>query len=193
MTLFVFTEEPSIQPIFNSLIPKLNPEARFEIRTHQGKQDLRHAIRTTIPVIAKRPEVKILVAIDQDQEDCTNLKKAIVDDLNNARIEAPYRVVIVCRQLENWFLGDMEAIQSAFPRFNPEAHRRKSHFRSVDLIKNAPHLLKSIIPEFSKTTKLPKLATAEKISRHLTPTNNTSASFLHCVQAMALLLASPSS
>ena len=95
---------------------------------------------------------------------------------------------IVCRELESWFLGDLQAIQKAYPRFNPEHHQTKSDFRNVDKIVNANKYLLKIIPEYSDRDNLPKLEVSESISKYFDLAKNTSNSFNQTLSAINRLV-----
>lgn len=158
----------------------------FQVHSHQGKQDLEHAIKTTVPSISKIPGARILVVRDQDSGDCKKVKKQLLR-LIGKRVESPTLVRIVCRELEAWFLGDLQAVSEAYPRVKAKANINKADFRDVDNIQHANKFLLAIIPEYKNRESLPKLEVAESITPYLDLKNNSSASFNHFVSGVEKL------
>jgi hypothetical protein len=69
--LHVFTEEESARRVFDIILPKILPDGiYFKVYSHQGKNDLEKALRTTLPTISKIPGSRILITRDQDSADC---------------------------------------------------------------------------------------------------------------------------
>lgn len=186
--LHIFVEEPSAKIVLDVILPKIIPDnSLFQVHSHQGKQDLEHAIKTTVPSISKIPGARILIVRDQDSEDCRKVKKHLIKIIGK-KSESPTLVRIVCRELEAWFLGDLSAVSQAYPRVKPKAHNNKADFRNVDTIQNASEFLMAIIPEYKNRESLPKLEISESIAPHLDLKNNSSTSFKHFVSGVEKLL-----
>jgi hypothetical protein len=99
-----------------------------------------------------------------------------------------YKIRIVCKELESWFLGDLSAIEKAFPRFKKESCIEKAKMRDVDKIKGKPSdFLLRIIPDFKDRKKLPKLEFSKKVAPFLDISNNSSHSFNHTINAIKQL------
>jgi hypothetical protein len=77
---------------------------------------------------------------------------------------------IPCRELEAWYLGDMKAIEQAYPKFNASKFQNKEKFRNPDHCR-ASSELKKIIPTFQKGTA------AKEIPKYMSIERNTSESF----------------
>lgn len=186
--LHVFTEEESAKILFDAILPKLLPEGVFfNVYKHQGKQDLERSLRTTLPSISKIPGSRILITRDQDSADCKDIKNRI-NEIAFEYCQCPYLIRIVCHELESWFLGDLNAIKSVFPRFNQEAYRNKAELRIVDRVVSPNEYLLKIIPEYSGRAYLPKLETAEKISPYLDLDKNNSTSFNNSISGIKRLV-----
>lgn len=184
--LHIFTEEPSIKEVFDNIIPKIVPGLNFSIYPHQGKQDLEKGLKNTLPSISKMPGAKILITRDQDNDNCIELKNYL-NEIVKEKCSCDYKIRIVCRELEAWFLGDMLAIDDAYLRFNSQQYKNKSEYRNVDnIVKPSQQLLK-IIPEYSKYESLPKIELANRVSHFLTIEANQSSSFQQTVSAIKLL------
>lgn len=187
ISLHVFTEEPSIKVLLEALFPSmLGRTVNYRIYPHQGKQDLEKALRTTIPSISRIPGARIIVARDQDSADCKDLKMQI-DKVLSANCKCPYKIRIVCNELESWYLGDLIAVEKAYSRFRSETYRSKAEFRDVDsIIRPSDYLLK-LLPDYNANKYLPKIEVAEKISKFLDIERNTSKSFYHFFHAAKTL------
>lgn len=182
--LHIFTEEPSIKIVFDIILPKILPEGdHFQVYPHQGKQDLEKALSKTVPTISRIPGSRILITRDQDSGDCKEIKQHLqgIAELN---CQCAFAVRIVCRELEAWYLGDMNAIEEAFPRFRAAGHQHKSDYRNVDTLQSPNKTLLRIIPEYANKDYLPKLETAEKIAPFLNVNNNSSESFKQTIKAI---------
>jgi hypothetical protein len=187
MTLFIFTEEKSLEICLNNLLPKIisNHFNKVKIRAHSGKEDLKKALKSTIPTISKVENVRILITIDQDKEDCRKLKEDIKKIIGeNCRCE--FKIRIICKELESWFFGDLEALATAYPRLKIEKYYNKTKFKNVDLIeKPSKELVKILEKIYNK--KFSKTELCEKISPNLDLLRNTSDSFKQAIQAIKIL------
>ena len=104
---------------------------------------------------------------DNDGSNCKELKQKL-DDLA-APTGKPFKVRVVCQQLESWFLGDHQAVKSAFPRcrFTNETEK----YRDPDKMTNAADEIAKLTGDYSKVGR------ASLIAPHLEPTRNVSRSF----------------
>jgi len=187
--LHIFTEEPSLKKVFEIILPKILPvDYYYRIYSHQGKQDLEAALTKTMPSISKIPGAKILITRDQDNEDCKGLK-AYLNKIIINNCHCDYLVRIVCRELEAWYLGDLLAIETAYPRFKANSISSKASLRTVDSIHKPSKYLLNVIPELGNKERLPKLETAEKIAPFLDIDRNKSESFKQTIQAIKSLAA----
>jgi hypothetical protein len=185
MTLYVLAEEPSIQPVLERMITSVAPTITTEIRWFQGKHELEHLLQGITLSISKKPHSAILVTRDQDEEDCKLLKQRLLGKMRHRTSNS--RVRIVCRELEAWFLGDLQAIEMAYPRSKATKYRNKSELRNVDTLPHPSQYLKKIIPDFAKLPYLPKREVAQKIAPYLNLERNKSVSFSWTVKAIQQL------
>ncbi|MER0440873.1 DUF4276 family protein [Emticicia sp. W12TSBA100-4] len=175
MRIEFLLEEPSMENVLNEILPKILPKgfilnSNCFLRPHQGKSDLRKSIPNKVRAFSHSPEeVKIVILHDQDSNDCKELKRQI-EDLCLQNGHCPVLIRIVCRELESWYLGDMDAIQQIYPRFKANNYKRVAKFRNPDIC-NASDELKKIIPDFQKGYA------SREISKHLNIEENQSESF----------------
>jgi hypothetical protein len=185
MTLYVLAEEPSIQPVLERMITSIAPTITTEIRWFQGKHELEHLLQGITLSISKMPHSAILVTRDQDEEDCKLLKQRLLGKMRHRTSNS--RIRIVCRELEAWFLGDLQAVEMAYPRSKATKYQNKSELRDVDTLPQPSQYLKKIIPDFAKLPYLPKIKAAKKIAPYLNLQNNQSKSFQWTLQAIKAL------
>jgi len=187
-TLFILTEELSIKNVFDIVLPQILPQdVVCRVLVHQGKNDLEKVLAERIASLSRIDGAKILITMDQDNNDCKQLKQKLVN-LINEKCVCDYKIRIVCKELESWLLGDLSAIEKAFPRFKKEACIEKAQMKDVDKIKEKPtEFLLRIIPDFKDRKKLPKLEISKKIAPFLDIANNSSISFNHTINAIKQL------
>jgi hypothetical protein len=190
--LFILVEEISIKPILEKIISQIevkfgNP-ILFKVIPHQGKQDLENSLSKTLPTLSKQPDSSILIIRDQDSGNCQLIKGNISNIIQNAQVSVKYKIRIACTEMENWLLGDLNAINSAFPRFVVNKYASKTEFRTdVDSIVNPVSKMIKIIPEYKGKKHIPKVENARKISMYLNIENNLSKSFNQTVLAIQYL------
>ncbi len=140
------------------------------IRSFEGKQDLQRSLPKKVKVLSNWHEpVGLIVLQDQDSSDCSTLKNKLMQIIQSNG-EIPYLIRIVCRELESWYIGDMEAIKKAYPKFKSEKYINQAKFRNPDIL-NAADELSKLLPEFQKVTS------ASKIAQHINIETNKSDSF----------------
>ncbi len=116
---------------------------------------------------------------DQDSADCKILKaKLLGEAFPNGEPNLPLLIRIVCKELEAWYWGDMDAIEQAYPRFRASNYRNKAKYRNPDALANAKEELKKILPE------LAQISTAQKIAPFMNLEQNSSSSFNHFLNGL---------
>ncbi len=172
-------EEPSMENCLIEILPQILPQG-YELnvncflRPHQGKSDLKKSIPSKIKTFSNfyLPS-KIIIVQDQDSNDCKKLKQHILD-LCEQNGNCPVMVRISCRELENWYLGDMDAIEKVYPKFKARSHRYRSKFRNVDNCFGSQELFR-IIDGFQKGFA------SKNIPKHMDIDSNRSTSFKHFI------------
>ena len=149
------------------------------IRVHRGKSDLQKSIPKKMRAYAHYPyPVKVLIIHDQDSNDCVRLKAELMALCGITTI--PFMVRIACRELENWYLGQLTAIEKAYPETKASSSINKKKYRNPDLLHGADELNKM-------TRNFSKMQAAREISRYIEIDNNTSSSFNHAIKAIRQL------
>jgi len=147
MIIFL-VEEYSMRKFLEGILPRLGfTEPTFEVKHHRGKEDLIRNLNKIIPTLSKRAR-QIILVVDQDKEDCKELKKKVVEKMQNCACD--YKIRVACYELEAWFLGDMDAIAESSPQFKPKSFQNKEKYRNVDGIEKPSEVIKKIVPRWEK-------------------------------------------
>lgn len=176
----ILVEEPSVAEVLRGLLPSVLHEGwlldeNCFIRPHEGKQALQQSLPRKISSMGKKDiRVGIMVLQDQDSSDCVELKQKLISLCNSSmprNSSVPYKVRIVCHELEAWYMGDLDALEMTFPRFHAQKYRNRALFRNPDACLNPKRELKKILGDY------PQIATAREMALHMNVERNRSASF----------------
>ncbi len=150
------------------LLPRLVPGLDFLCVSHDGKSDLEKSLASKLRSW-RTPHARFVVMRDQNGEDCHSVK-AKLDDLcaRGGRPDSLARVV--CRELEAWYVGDVDALAKAYPdtarRIRTSLGKRR--FRDPDNVSQPARALAKLIPAFQKriaARAMGKLLSRENRSR----------------------------
>ena len=126
------------------LLPRILPDdyrldENVFIRPHNGKSDLRKSLRNKAGDFHRYPSpVRLLVGHDQDANDCYELKRTIIRDIeDHRRASFPVCVRIACRELENWYLGSLEEVERLYPRSRASQLVDRRKYRNPDGVSGA--------------------------------------------------------
>ena len=167
--LIFLLEEPSMQVLLEGLLPRLFPEASFLCVPHAGKADLERSIRNTLRNW-RIPGDRFVVVRDSDGADCIEVKERIRQLCHSGRRDDTL-IRIVCQELEAWYLGDPDAMATAFGDNALRRIRDRSRYRQPDSIAKPSHVVERIVGGYGKT------AGARLMAQHLTRQGNRSHSF----------------
>jgi DNA polymerase III alpha subunit len=135
-----------------------------------GKQDLeKQLVRKLRGWLA--PDSVFLILRDQDAEDCDKVKRRLVD-LCQVAGKPSALVRIACHELESFYLGDLNAVETGLGISNIAKQQMNAMFRNPDKIINPSS-------ELAKLTKdnYQKINGTRRIAPHLSLENNRSRSF----------------
>jgi len=187
MRIEFLLEEYSMKVFLENLLPRILPEniklnEHYFLRSHEGKSDLKKSIPHKIRAFNNlNIPVGIVILQDQDSNDCILLKKELQSLCEPKCNNLKYLIRIVCRELESWYLGDMDTLQMAYPKFNSKKYKNKAKFRNPDNL-NSYDEIKRIIPLFQKVEG------ARIISPIITIENNKSTSFGQFVNGLSIFI-----
>ena len=180
--LVFMLEEESAMHFLERLLPAVLPSrVSYLCIPHQGKEHL----RKSIPIKLKQwlaPNAFFVILHDQDNHpDCKQLKRELQALCAGSR-HAPL-IRIICRELEAWYFGDLDAVQKAFPEFKAAGYKRRARFRNPDSIVKPSDHLQRMVKGFTKRKA------AISIPRHMAIDKNTSSSFKHVISGLRKVIA----
>jgi hypothetical protein len=187
MHIEFLVEEPSMQAALDNLLPRLLPlDTTYRIIVFEGKPGLLKRLPDRLRAYAHwlPPEYRIVVLVDEDRQDCHELKRQLEAAARQAGLStktsggARFQVLnrIVIEELEAWFLGDLEALRQAYPGLPASLERR---FPDPDAVNGGTwETLERLLQRcgyFQGGYR--KLEAASAISAHMNPERNRSKSF----------------
>jgi hypothetical protein len=183
--LEILTEEPSMEYFLRGLLPRILPkeyvlDENCFIRPHEGKSHLQKSIPIKMRAYARYPyPVKVLIVHDQDSNDCKVLKNKLIELAGVSKI--PCLVRIACRELENWYIGDFEAVEKIYPEIRAEQQFKKAKFKDSDSVFGA-HEIGLLTKNFGK------IHAARLLGEIINIQANTSPSFQQFISGLSKLL-----
>ena len=197
MHIKFFLEEPSAEEALRHILRKiLSPDVICIFHVFEGKDDMLEEL----PKHLKgdqwiRNNGRIIVLVDEDREDCHELKAHLERAAHEAGFVTKSRAApnedfqivnrIAIEELEAWFFGDVEALHAAYPRI-PKNLQSKAKYRDPDAIQGGTsealeHLL---IQKNYYRGRIPKPTVAQNIAQHMQPSRNRSKSFQVFVEGL---------
>lgn len=181
-TLVFFLEEPSAQEMLEGLLPKILPkdiDRKFIV--FEGKQDLAKNIERKLRSW-RTPNCVFLIMLDQDSGDCKRLKKTLLQNCQNAS-KSPSLVRIACRELESFYLGDLQAVESGLKIPSLNQKQQKEKFRHPDRLENPANELINLTKGIYQ-----KISGSRAIAPHLDINNIRSRSFSVLIKGIKKLM-----
>ena len=192
MIVELLLEERSAEVALTNLIPKIRGDVQINARVFQGKPDLLGKLPARLAAYSKRltKDLRIVVLIDEDREDCIALKQELEDVASSIGLTTAstymsygysfFHVLnrIAVEELEAWFFGDVDAIVAAYPKV-PMTLGDRARYRIPDAIRGGTaEALERVFKEAGYYRGgLPKIETARNISKYMDPNRNRSKSF----------------
>ncbi|MEQ1804334.1 MAG: DUF4276 family protein [Burkholderiaceae bacterium] len=175
--LVFLLEEESAKAMLQELLPRfLDPGVHPRLIAFEGKQDLEKQIVKRMRGYAN-PNARFIVLRDQDSApDCRKIKAKLKRLCANAGRAAVTLVRIACRELEAFYLADLQAVESALGLSGLLRHQNAARFRDVDRVENPSH-------ELTRLTKgaYQKVSGSRRLGQHLSIDNERSASFRNLI------------
>ena len=185
MFLEVLVEDASTEEALKVLTSKVASRHRFQrISSFHGKQDMLKKLPGRFRGYAKWGfDHSVIVLIDQDRDDCSDLKSKIEKLAQDCGLLLPnspknpkqVAIRIAVTELEAWFLGDPAAVNRAFPKVQETDLHIKG---SVDKVPDPAKRLERVLQRRGYyRTGMPKLQVARLVAEHMDPCKNRSPSF----------------
>jgi len=175
--LVFLLEEASAKAMLESLLPRiLNPEIKARLIPFEGKQDLEKQMTKRMRGYVN-PQARFIVLRDQDSApDCADVKAKLAERCLQAGQAAKSLVRIACKELETFYLADLNAVEQGLALKKLATQQGSAKFRD-------PDRLGSPSKELTALTKgaYQKVSGSRAISGHLDPANTRSSSFKNLV------------
>ncbi|MBW9336824.1 DUF4276 family protein [Herbaspirillum sp. RU 5E] len=176
-------EEPSAKAMLETLLPRiLDPQLHHRLIPFEGKQDLEKQLERKLRGYLN-PAARFLIMRDQDSHaDCKALKKTLLAKCAAAGKGDVSLVRIACRELESFYLADLEAVESAFCLAGLRKFQGTAKYRD-------PDRLGSPSKELHELTggKYQKVGGSRALGSHLDLENTRSNSFSNLIQGIRRL------
>lgn len=162
------------------LIPQIIPGHTFGVYPHQGKTDLlgklEARLRSYAGMQSNWSQLRVVVVVDRDDQDCQSLKQDLVKTCVTAGCHALCRIAI--EELEAWFFGDVGALRAAYPSV-PASLASQTKYRDPDAIVGGTwEALERVLQRAGHySTGMPKIEVARRVAEHMRPEVNRSRSF----------------
>ena len=134
--------------LLEGLLPRVYPDLPFLCISHEGKQDLEKSIPRKLKAW-QEPGVRFVIVCDKDEGGCRQVKTRLYS-LCQAGGREDSLIRIACHELEAWYLGDTEALASAFGDESLRELSRKAKFRDPDSVSRPSDAIHKLVPEFQK-------------------------------------------
>jgi Domain of unknown function (DUF4276) len=176
----ILAEEASMAEALDILVPQILPADTSKAYPHQGKTDLLAKLdarlRSYAAMRASWAELRVVIVVDRDNDDCHQLKQELMDACSTAGCGALCRIAV--EELEAWFFGDVAALRAAYPKVPANLGSRAS-FRDPDAIAGGTwEALERILREAGYyPSGMPKVEVARRVASCMQPDVNSSRSF----------------
>ena len=184
MMLVFMLEELSMKELLTGLLPRiLPPGVAFKLIPHLGKSDLEKSIPSKLRAW-KTPNTRFVIIRDQDSGDCIAIKQRLVA-LCRGTGHTEVHVVIACRELEAWFIGNLKAVAEIYAKPALADLQHKAKYREPDHLGSPSRELALLVPEYGKVDG------ARRMGPHIPLEGSRSPSFNHFIRKVKALVEAP--
>lgn len=203
MQIEILVEEQSAEEALKHLLPRLiGNRAKWKLINLGSKYKLLGALPQRLAAYSQRigqgEDLRVMVLVDRDDDDCKVLKRRLEAAAVNAGLatkstpdaEGRFHIVnrIVIEELESWFIGDPAALRQAFTSL-PAVDATKGIFRNPDNGGSWEALHRFLKKHGVYKSSYPKIEAARRIAPRLDLNANRSHSFRVFVDGVEALLA----
>ncbi len=144
-------EEPSMKTFLLEYLPRLVPgwkhEQDFLLIPHEGKSDLDKSLANKLRNW-REPGARFMIVRDNDGADCRAMKARLHERCDG--LDRKVLVRLICQELESWYLGDVEALERAYPHYGKAAKALTQRFPDPDACQKPSRELERALPDFQK-------------------------------------------
>ncbi len=199
--LEILVEEPSMEAALLEVMPRiLKNRAQWKPINMGSKGKLLKALPARLRAYRKRIDngenLKIIVLVDQDNDNCEQLKRRLETNAREAGLisktavngQGDFQVVtrIAIEELEAWFMGDAGALKAAFTSLR--SANFPGSFSNPDNGGTWERLHRFLKRHGIYRNSYPKIEAARKIARYMEPDRNRSRSFQSFLQGVEACL-----
>ena len=176
--LFLLEEESACE-MLKKLMPRLFPSLSCKYRKFSGKPDLLSRLEKTM---RNHPDkgCHFVIVCDQDADDCIELKQKISESCQKAGRKTMCHIRIVCRELESWYLAQLDVVSQHFGV--PEVVNHQNKYRYPDHIEKPSKILERITKGNYQKVKGSRI-----MGEYLNPTVDRSISFKNFLEVLKKL------
>lgn len=178
--LVFLLEELSAKAMLESLLPRmLDQNISVRCIPFEGKQDLEKQLTRKIRAYQNQ-EARFIVLRDQDNHpDCLAVKHKLLDLCANSGRAGQCIVRIACKELETFYLADLQAVEHALQINGLVRQQHTKKFRVPDSLGSPSAELKKLTQQ-----RYEKVAGSREIGKHLNLDNDRSPSFRNLIDAI---------
>lgn len=178
--LVFLLEEASAKAMLESLLPRfLHPDIRPRFIPFDGKQDLERQMLKRLRGYVN-PQARFIILRGQDSTpDCVALKARLAERCRQAEKAEKTLVRIACKELESFYLADLQAVAQALNIDKIAQLQGLSKFKSPDRLGNPSKEL-----EVLTLGAYQKVGGSREIGKYLDVTNERSPSFKNLVKGI---------
>ena len=203
MRIEFVVEEQSAEEALKHVLPRLiGVRAQWKLINLGSKYKLLKALPQRLAAYRQRIEhgedLRVVVLVDRDNDDCTALKFQLEEMARQADlatksapgVDGRFLVLnrIVIEELESWFIGDPPALRKAFTSL-PKIDEKKGIFRNPDNGGSWEALHRFLKKHGIYKSSYPEIDAARRIAPKLNLNANRSRSFRVFVDGVQALLA----
>lgn len=175
--LVFLLEEPSAKEMLDGLLSRLVPEVSYRCIVFEGKQDLDKNLVKKIRGY-RVPNAQFIVLRDQDAGNCYTIKQKLLELCQKAN-QPGALVRIACRELESWYLADLNAVEQGLKIYGLAKLQNNKKYRSPDYLQSPSQELKTLTQ-----AKYQKVLGSRSIGPFLELNNKRSNSFRVFVESI---------
>ncbi len=144
MKLVCLLEERSAEEVLKVILPQiLSSNISVRYFSFEGKNDLKKKLQRRIQHWQGNGDV-FLVLMDQDGDNCVAAKDDLWKIIKKTGKDRRTLVRIACHELENFFLGDLAAVEQGLEISGLSKQQNSRKYREPDKMANAPDELKKL-------------------------------------------------
>ena len=181
--LVFLLEEESAAALLETFLPRiLCDDVTVRTIVFEGKSDLAQNAARKIRAY-QNPGARFLILTDQDRDpDCEKVKRRFLEECQKSGRAERCVVRIACRELETFYLADLNAVATALDCPDIEGKQDRRAYRNPDSLTGQSVLLAQLTEGHYR-----KVSGSREIGRYLDIENHRSASFRNFVGAIRRL------